>query len=203
MHAQLSAKEISGRASHQDDYCSDVKDAVVCFLQGGQTTNALVAKQKKQERLIKGRIYLDSMSSFNQVFTDKHLSEVSKVGVTLRDKCNAGVVYSDKKGFVLDMFNMWLVQNGIANLLSIPCLIHDGYCVAFDLLKALFVYCPDGRVLKFKTDVGTCKGFPYIDLKKLKDHIVTSDKSETFKEKLKRALKATKDVPKKFTYALV
>ncbi len=85
-HAQLFAKEIGRRQAHQDDYCSDVKDAIVCFLQGGQTTDALVAEQQKQEKLNEGRIYLDSMSSFNQVFITKHLSDVKKVGVTLQAK---------------------------------------------------------------------------------------------------------------------
>ncbi len=82
-HAQLSAKKIGGRQAHQDDYCSNVEDAVVCFPQGGQTTDALVAEQQKRERLNKGRIYLDSVSSFNQVFSAKHLTEVKKVGVSL------------------------------------------------------------------------------------------------------------------------
>ncbi len=82
-HAQLSAKEIGGWQAHQEDYCSDVEGAIVCFLQGGQTTDALIAKQQKQERLNKGRIYLDFMSSFNQVLRAKHLTEVKKVGVTL------------------------------------------------------------------------------------------------------------------------
>ncbi len=49
------------------------------------------------------------MLSFNQVFTDKHLSEVKKVGMTLQAKCNTGVVFLDKQGFILDMFDMWLV----------------------------------------------------------------------------------------------
>ncbi len=81
--SQLSTKDIGGQPDHQDDYFLDVKDAVVCFLQGGQTKDALVSKQQKQEKINKSRIYLDSKSSFNQVFTDKHLSEVRKVGVTL------------------------------------------------------------------------------------------------------------------------
>ncbi len=68
---------------------------------------------------------------------------------------------------------------------------------------AWFVHCPDGGVLKFKTDVGTCEGFPYINLANLEDHIVTNDKSEKFKEKLKQTLKATRDVPKKAACALV
>ncbi len=34
-HAQLSAKEIGGQQAHQDNCCSDMEDAVVCFLQGG------------------------------------------------------------------------------------------------------------------------------------------------------------------------
>ena len=121
----------------------------------------------------------------------------------LRAKCNVGVVFLDETGFVLYMFNMWLVLNRISNLISIPCLIRNGYRVTFDSLKAWFVHCPDGGVLKLKTDVGTCKGFPYIDLKNPEDHIVTNDKSETFKEKLNQPLKATRDISKKSAYALV
>ena len=54
------------------------------------------------------------------------------MGVTLRRKCNAGTVFLNEKGMLLDMFCMWLVRNGLANLLSIPCLEHDRYQVTYD-----------------------------------------------------------------------
>ncbi len=54
------------------------------------------------------------------MFEDKHLNNVKEVVVTLHSKCNAGVIFSNEKGVLLDMFSMWLVQNGITNLLSVP-----------------------------------------------------------------------------------
>ena len=64
------------------------------------------------------------MSGFNQIFEDKHLIDVKEVGVMLCGKCNGGTVFSNEKGVLLNMFSMWLVQNSIANLLSVPCLEH-------------------------------------------------------------------------------
>ncbi len=40
------------------------------------------------------------------MYNNKYLDEVNKVGVTLCVKCNMGEEFSDKKGFLIDMFNM-------------------------------------------------------------------------------------------------
>ena len=45
---------------------------------------------------------------------------------------------------------MWLVKNGIANLLSLKCLECDGFGVNYDLYGEWLVTCPDGGVLMFK-----------------------------------------------------
>ncbi len=47
---------------------------------------------------------------------------VTSTRITIQGKGNTGEVYGNGKGFLLDMFNMWLVKNGISNPLSIPCL---------------------------------------------------------------------------------
>ncbi len=69
----------------------------------------MIEQHKQQETLKPTCLYLDSMSSFYQVFSDKYLEEVKEVEVTLRGKCNAGKVFSNKKGMLLDMFCMWPV----------------------------------------------------------------------------------------------
>ncbi len=69
----------------------------------------MINQHKQHETLKPTYLYLDSMSSFYQVFSDKYLEEVKEVGVTLCGKCNTGKVFSNKKGMLLDMFCMWLV----------------------------------------------------------------------------------------------
>ena len=81
-------------------------------------------------------LYLDSTSSFHQMFTSKNMSNIRCVSTTLRGKCNGDVSHSDEKGDVLDMFNMWLVQTGIANLLSLPSLKQDGFIVSYNTLTS-------------------------------------------------------------------
>ena len=50
------------------------------------------------------KLYLDSTSSFHQMFTDEHLDEIKQVEVVLRGHCNAGTSFSDEKGPYLDLF---------------------------------------------------------------------------------------------------
>ena len=76
----------------------------------------------QQDTLKSTYLYLDLMSSFYQVFSEKYLEKMKQVGVTLHGKCNTGTVYSNKKDKLLDIFSMWLICNVIPNLLSIPCL---------------------------------------------------------------------------------
>ena len=66
------------------------------------------------------------------MYVAKYLDNVHKVGVTLCEKCNAGEVFINKQGFLLDMFSMWLAKNGIANLLSLKCLECDRFCMTYD-----------------------------------------------------------------------
>ncbi len=73
-------------------------------------------------------------------------------------------MFSKKQDFLLDMFNMWLVKNGISNLLSVACLERYGFHITYDTYGEWLVTCPDGGVLQFKRDVGVCKGFPYVNL---------------------------------------
>ncbi len=59
-----------------------------------------VQQHKQQETLKPTYLYLDSMSSFYQVFSEKYLEEVKEVGITLCGKYNAGVVLSNEKGML-------------------------------------------------------------------------------------------------------
>ncbi len=62
---------------------------------------------------------------------------------------------------------------------------------------------PDGRVLKFKRDIGYYKGFPYVDLENLQDHIIITHKSVLLKKKLLSKLKSIMEIPKKQGFTLV
>ena len=72
---------------------------------------------------------------------------------------------------------MWLVRQGIANLLSLPQLEVDGYRATYDTDTGWKLYCPDGpdgthvgrTVLVLKHDEGVCRGFLYLDLTKLEE----------------------------------
>ena len=65
-------------------------------------------------------LYLNSTSSFHQVFTEEHLDNLCLAGATLRADCNAGTNFATEKGWYSNLFNLWLVHNGINNLLSLP-----------------------------------------------------------------------------------
>ena len=120
--------------------------------------------------------------------------------------CNAGVIHSDEKGQLLDMFNVWLVEHGIANLLSIPTLERDGHKVTYDSWDAWQVHTPDGLILTFKKDEGVCEGFPYINLENLQDHVksamgILSD--HLLKTKLLGMAKSIRDKPKEKACVLI
>ena len=40
--------------------------------------------------------------------------------------------HANEKGWHGELFNMWLVNNGIANLLSVPQLERDGFVLTYD-----------------------------------------------------------------------
>ena len=64
---------------------------------------------------------------------------------------------------------MWVNEQGMANLLSIPCLEADGYNILYDMKKEWIVTTPEGTRIKFKRDTGLCKGMPYIDMQNFKE----------------------------------
>ena len=63
---------------------------------------------------------------------------------------------------------MWLVRNGIVNLLSLPKLESEGYRVTYDTVTDWKIHVPDrphlthGTTLVLKRGSGVCKGFLYL-----------------------------------------
>ena len=87
--------------------------------------------------------YLDSGSSFYQIFSEELIKDLEKVSITLRAGCNPGSSYSDKKGYAMKMFYTWLVRDGIANLIPFPQLERDGYRITYDTLTEWVVHAPN------------------------------------------------------------
>ena len=79
-----------------------------------------VVKERERQTLNEDFMYLDSTSIFHQMFADKNILDVEKVAIRLRGECNAGTTHSNEKWWFKDLFHMWLVRNGITNLLSLP-----------------------------------------------------------------------------------
>ena len=71
----------------------------------------------------------------------------------------------------LHLFDMWLVYNGIANLLSVPRLGKEGFLLTCDTMTTCTIQCPDVTVLKLKRDKGLCDRFPSLDLTQHKDAV--------------------------------
>ena len=83
----------------------------------------------------------------------------------LKGDCNAGTTYSNQKGW-WSHFHMWLVESGIANLLSVSQVEADSFEV--DYSNNLWTLTkPEGHAIAFKKDTGKCHGFPYIEMRSL------------------------------------
>ena len=63
---------------------------------------------------------------------------------------------------------MWLNQQGIANLLSIPQLEEDGFHVTSDTLKEWILITPQGKRIVFKRNTGLCNMMPSINMREHK-----------------------------------
>jgi hypothetical protein len=87
------------------------------FLQNKSSNPRVIATCKT---LDPQQLYLDSTSSFHQVFTEEHLDNLRLAGATLRADCNAGTNFATKRGWYRNLFDLLLKRNGIANLLSLP-----------------------------------------------------------------------------------
>jgi hypothetical protein len=132
------------------------------FLQNGSSNPRAVATRKT---LDPQRLYLDSTSSFHQVFTEEHLDNLRLAGATLRANCNASTHFATKKGWYRDLFDLWLVRNGIANLLSLPQLEADGFVVNYHTGGNWILTTPHGKEITFhQEEDGVCRGFPYINM---------------------------------------
>ena len=118
------------------------------------------------------KLYLENNSSFHQMFTALHLDEIRNLETTLHGHCNAGTTNSNKKGTYLQLFDIWLVHNGIANLLLVPRLEKEGFLLTYCTMTTWTIQCPDVTVLNLKRDTGLCDRFPYLDIKQHKDAVV-------------------------------
>ena len=121
LHMQIDPDEVKAAAAAQAELDA-LEEAEFAFLQK-HSNNPQMAHARRT--LDPNKLYLDSTSSFHQMFTDEHLEDIKQVEVVLSGHCNAGTSFSDEKGVYLDLFKMWLVKNGIANLLSLPRLERD------------------------------------------------------------------------------
>jgi hypothetical protein len=132
------------------------------FLQN-ESSNPLVIATRKT--LDPQQLYLNSTSRFHQVFTEEHLDNLQLAGTTLCANCNAGTHFATKKGWYRDLFDLRLVRNGIANLLSLPQLEADGFTVSYHTRGNWIVTTPHGNKITFhREEDGMCRGFPYIDM---------------------------------------
>jgi hypothetical protein len=132
------------------------------FLQNESSNPRIVTTRKT---LDPQRLYLNSTSSFHQVFTDEHLDNLRLSGATLRADCNADTNFATKKGWYRNLFKLWLVCNGIANRLSLPQLEADGFTVSYHTRGNWIVTTPHGKEITFhREENGVCCGFPYIDM---------------------------------------
>ncbi len=152
-------KELAGMAHI---LLGDDKFEGIRFLQNEPSNPRAIAAHKT---LDPQRLYLDSMLSFHQLFTDKHLDNLRLAGATLCADCNAGTNFAPEKGWYRDQFNLWLVHNGIANLLSLPKLEADGFMVSYHTGGNCIITTPQGKEITFHhKENGVCRGFPYNDM---------------------------------------
>ena len=109
------------------------------------------------------KVYLDSCATYHTFFVKEFLKNIVENKGTMNGNCNAGETKITKRGY-FGKLRVWLNENGIANLLSIPQLEKDGYSVSTN--KGQWkVFTPEGNTIRFKRDTGMCVGMPYIDLR--------------------------------------
>ncbi len=104
----------------------------------------------------------------HQVFKEEHLDSLQLAGATLRTNCNAGTNFTTKKGLYRNLLDLWLVCNGITNLLSLPQLEAYGFIVSYHTGRNWTVTTPQGKEITFlQEENGVCRGFPYIDMQSI------------------------------------
>ena len=127
--------------------------------------NNINQRGKKSELLLIQKIYISTHSQFfHHMFTDEHLSDVRKVAWWLRGHWNAGVYHAEKNRLCLSIFYMWLVRNGIKNLILLWRLENDRLRETYDTLKSWVVPWSCGTAIFFKRDTGIYDDSPYVDV---------------------------------------
>ena len=109
--------------------------------------------QAERKQLNLDHLYLDSTSSFHRLFDASHLDDVRKVSNILRGSCNDGITFSDEEGCYKCLFHVWLVHNGILNLLPLPKLESEGYRITYDTLTNWVIHVPVGPIRTLRTDL--------------------------------------------------
>ena len=117
------------------------------------------------------KLYLDSCASFHTFFVKEFLMNISEGTGAMNGNCNAGTTIMTKRGYYRRL-RVWLNENGIANLISIPKLEADGYVVKTNTNGEWQVVTPEGETIPFQRDKGMCVGMPYIDLRYFKQGLV-------------------------------
>ena len=115
----------------------------------------------KRKTLDANKLYLDSAATHHSMFCKRYLTNIRQAGKILRRNCNAGAISSTPKGD-LGMFEMWVNESRIANLLSIPQLEKDGFRVVTDTLGEWVVYTPQGEKIVFMKDTSLCNKMLYL-----------------------------------------
>ncbi len=170
----------------------DNKFEGIGFLKNESSNPRVIAMRKT---LDPQRLYLDSMLSFHQVFMDKHLDNLRLAGATLCPNCNASTNFATKKGWYRNLCNLWLVRNGIANLLSLPQLEANGFTVSYHTGGNWIVTTPQGNEITFhRKENSMCCGFPYINMHSMN--------SEPWSKPSTSAMKATPSAKSKMPLPL-
>ena len=109
------------------------------------------------------KFYLDTCSSFHMSFTRKHMRcQVAEVSQKLSGNCNANNTHSHstQKGWIGRLFHVWLVENGITNIMSVGLLEQEDFHISYQTGGDWVVQMPQGKSLRFQRDTGMCHGFP-------------------------------------------
>ena len=109
------------------------------------------------------KLYLDSCATYHSAFVRWMLDDVKTVTTLLHGKCNAGVSASNEKGFY-GLWDFWLNEKGIANLLSNNQLEKDEYTIDYNTKRDWVVTTPEGKCILFKKETVICNGTPYLDV---------------------------------------
>ena len=101
-------------------------EVVVCLIILGQ--NQHVHAHTVQEKLDEKRVCLDICSSFRQFFTKNYLHDFKTNMMLLKRDYNAITTYSKRKDWWKG-FHVWLLESGIANLISVLHIKADGFTI--------------------------------------------------------------------------